>query len=1137
VKRARPRRLSLARGIGANRLPAGVGCEEPPTHERAGDGDLEWYKDAVIYELRVRSFFDGRGDGVGDFVGLTGKLGYLQDLGVTALWLLPFYPSPLKDDGYDISDYTAVHPDVGTLDHFREFLQEAHSRGIRVITELVLNHTSDQHPWFQRARRAGKGDAARDFYIWSDSPTRYSEARVIFNDFEESNWTWDPIASAWFFHRFYAHQPDLNFDNPAVVEAMLRVIDFWLDMGVDGLRLDAIPYLYKREGTSCENLPETHELIRAIRRHIETSYPGRMLLAEANQWPEDAVAYFGSGDECQMAFHFPIMPRLFMALRMEDRFPIIDVLEQTPAIPDSCQWALFLRNHDEMTLEMVTDEERDYMWRTHAVDRRARINQGIRRRLAPLVGNSRRRLELLNSLLLSLPGTPVLYYGDEIGMGDNLHLGDRNGVRTPMQWNADRNAGFSSVDSQRLILPVVTDPEYHYQTINVETQQSNPSSLLWWTKRMLALRKQRRVFGRGTIRLLQPSNPRVLAFVRQLGSVAILVVANLSRFVQYVELDLSDYRGVKPRELIGGARFPPVRSKPYPLTIGPHGFYWIALSESARHTSKHRTQDSIPVSKLPVAWKDMGSERGRAWFARLLGPFLQRQRWATEAHAPVRRVCVEDSFDLRFEGKIAHMLVVAVELTEGLPVRYFVPLSLAMGPFADALLARFPDTVLARTSNGSRETTGLVHDAMADREFCVALLTLIENDQAHSPRLIPKQLASWSRMRGDIHSQLQPHLPTFELPWTAVDFADRLTLKLVRRMEAGVQPDEEVSAAVCGVSTAFPVPELGAVLRWKTDDSCAPTTTLALVETKTPSFGNAWRYTVGELARFFDGALGAGDVREVVEFSARSMLDAPAESMPAMVRTALGSFLITVELMAARLAEVHIGLASVTDDDAFRPEPFTALYQRSLYQGVRSATVRAFHQLAEVASPHTALQAGQILRHQRELLAMLRPLVSLRISACRTRIHGDMNLGHLLYSGRDFVVADLFGDPETPLTQRRMKRCALRDVAGMITSFHRAATTSLRGETGGAVRAEDRRMLQTWAGAWLRAVVASFLKAYGNGMRGRALVPEEQEQTRVLLFAYLLERQVLAIGRYIDDAGSEVEIALDMLGQLVQAAP
>ena len=569
-----------------------------------------WYKDAVVYELNLRAFCDSNGDGIGDLRGLTSKLDYVRDLGVTAIWLLPFYPSPLKDDGYDISDYRSVHPCYGTLDDFKELLTEAHRRGLRIITELVLNHTSDQHPWFKRARAAAPGSPERDFYVCSDNPDKYKDARIIFKDFEHSNWSWDPLAKAYYWHRFYSHQPDLNWENPVVRDEMFAVVDFWLGLGVDGLRLDAVPYLFEREGTSCENLPETHALLKALRGHVDARFEGRMLLAEANQWPEDAVNYFGAGkgDECHCAFHFPLMPRMFMAVQTEDRFPIVDILDQTPALPETGQWLLFLRNHDELTLEMVTDEERDYMYRMYADDPQARINLGIRRRLAPLLGNNRRKIELMNGLLLSLPGTPVLYYGDEIGMGDNFYLGDRNGVRTPMQWSADRNAGFSQANPQRLYLPIIIDPEYHYEAINVDVQQNNPQSLLWWMKRLIALRARSPVFGRGSFRLLPNENRKVISFLREDGDKTLLVVANLSHFVQHAELPLSEFAGRVPVEAIGGSRFPPIADAPYPLALGPHQFLWFFLERAA----EREEQSQPPTVWSRGGWEELARPPSRA---------------------------------------------------------------------------------------------------------------------------------------------------------------------------------------------------------------------------------------------------------------------------------------------------------------------------------------------------------------------------------------------------------------------------------------------------------------------------------------------------------------------------------------------
>ena len=539
--------------------------------------DPLWYKDAIVYQTHVKSFRDANADGYGDFRGLTDRLDYIQQLGATCVWLLPFYPSPLRDDGYDISSYEAINSTYGTIDDFQAFLDAAHERGLKVITELVINHTSDQHPWFQRARRAPKDSRERNWYVWSDDPNKYAGTRIIFTDTETSNWTWDPIAQQFFWHRFFSHQPDLNFDNPEVVEAVKNVMRFWLKMGVDGLRLDAIPYLIERDGTNCENLPETHEALKDLRRTLDAEYENRIFLAEANQWPTDVRQYFGNSDECHMAFHFPVMPRMYMALRKEDRTPIVDIMRQTPEIPEDCQWAIFLRNHDELTLEMVTDEERDYMYKEYARESRMRINVGIRRRLAPLMDNGRRQIEIMSALLMSMPGTPIIYYGDEIGMGDNVYLGDRNGVRTPMQWSTDRNAGFSDADSAALYSPVIVDPPYGYQGINVTAQERTSTSLLRWMRRLIAVRREFKAFGRGTWEPLHPENRRVLVFLRRYKDETILCVNNLSRFAQYVELDLREFQGMVPLELYSKNAFPPVGEWPYLLTMGPHNFLWFRM--------------------------------------------------------------------------------------------------------------------------------------------------------------------------------------------------------------------------------------------------------------------------------------------------------------------------------------------------------------------------------------------------------------------------------------------------------------------------------------------------------------------------------------------------------------------------------
>ncbi|MFN2542289.1 MAG: maltose alpha-D-glucosyltransferase, partial [Chthoniobacterales bacterium] len=676
--------------------------------------DPLWYKDAIIYELHVKTFYDSDGDGIGDFRGAIEKLDYLRELGVTTIWLLPFYPSPLRDDGYDIADYFDVNPSYGSLEDFRAFLDAAHARELRVITELVINHTSDQNPWFQKSRRAVAGSPERDFYVWSDTPDQYPEARIIFKDFETSNWAWDPVAKAYYWHRFYSHQPDLNFDNPAVHDAVEKVCDFWLNMGVDGLRLDAVPYLYEREGTNCENLPETHVYLKKLRAHVDQNFPGRMLLAEANQWPEDAVAYFGKGDESQMSFHFPLMPRMFMALQMEDRFPIIDILDQTPPIPDNCQWAMFLRNHDELTLEMVTDEERDYMWRVYANDRTARINLGIRRRLAPLLANSRRKIELLNTLLFSMPGTPIIYYGDEIGMGDNIYLGDRNGCRTPMQWSPDRNAGFSKANPQKLHLPVIIDPEYHYEAVNVENQQKNFSSLLWWMRRVIAMRKNFKAFSRGSLEFLHPDNAKVLAFLRRYENETVLVVVNLSRFAQAVRLNLAGFSGSTLVEVFSRNHFPSIKKAPYVLTLGPHSYYWFALQPQAESRRVAKKRD-IPTLRAAADLRGLlkNGERARIE-AEILPRFIGNCRWFGSKARSLRQMRVHEQSSFANEPHGAQFWFVEVTYLDGPDEMYAVPVKIVTGDAARAISQSAPDAVIARFQ-GSDET--ILCDALWDAGF------------------------------------------------------------------------------------------------------------------------------------------------------------------------------------------------------------------------------------------------------------------------------------------------------------------------------------------------------------------------------------------------------------------------------------
>ena len=1091
--------------------------------------DPLWYKDVVIYQSHVRAFFDSTNDGIGDFAGFTQKLEYLQGLGINALWLLPFYPSPLRDDGYDIADYENVHPSYGTLEDFDRLVAEAHRRGIRVITELVINHTSDQHPWFQAARRAPAGSPERDFYVWSDTNRKYEGVRIIFTDTETSNWSWDDTAKAYYWHRFFHHQPDLNFDNPRVLDAVVRVMEFWLARGVDGLRLDAVPYLIEREGTICENLPETHDILKKIRKALDAKFGDRMLLAEANQWPADVRPYFGDGDECHMAFHFPLMPRMFMAVRQEDRHPIVEILRQTPDIPENCQWAMFLRNHDELTLEMVTDEERDYMYQAYAADPQMRINVGIRRRLAPLLENSRRRIELLNSLLFSMPGTPIIYYGDELGMGDNIYLGDRNGVRTPMQWTGDRNGGFSRADPARLYAPPVMDPVYGYQAINVEAQERAPFSLLNWMKRMIGLRKQFTVFGRGSVEFLPAENRKVLAYVRTHGEDVVMCVANLARSVQPVELDLSRYKGMTPVEMLGLTEFPRIGELPYFLTLPGYSFYWFRLQHAPASITARVVQDPVgepshaPALFVGAAWDTLLDGNVRTLIERdLLLPFLMRQRWFGAKAREPRAARFIDWGVLRRGPQPLFLTVLEVEFREGARDHYFLPLAICPSADAGSLEERQPHGVLARVT-GARK--GVLFDATLDNRFAHVLLEALEAREEATlrrGRLKAAPTSEFAKYRGS--GELKVSRGSAEQSNTSLIYGDRLILKLFRRLEPGINPDYEIGRQLTEKLKYPRVPTVVGAFEYHFP--AEPPTTLGLTQQLVESQADGWRHATDELSRFYDqiGTRKAPADRLPVAYT-----DLIAADAPPRVADMMAGYLDTCATLGRRTAEVHLALASDTSTSAFAPEPFTKEDLHALEIDITAQTNRA------CAAVQTALDRGRlpdrIAAEVQELLRARGPLVdlaheapTLEFTAAKIRIHGDYHLGQVLWSEGDFYILDFEGEPARPIAERRAKQSPMKDVAGMLRSYSYAAYAALFAHT--ASNPPDFNRLEPWARVWQTWAGARFLRAYFETAGKAPFVPAEHSQRDALLRLFVLDKALYELNYELNNRPEWVRIPL-----------
>jgi maltose alpha-D-glucosyltransferase/alpha-amylase len=1081
--------------------------------------DPLWYKDAIIYEIHVRAFQDSNADGIGDFPGLISRLDYLQDLGVTCLWLLPFFPSPLRDDGYDIANYTDVNPSYGNLDDFKQFLDAAHLRGMQVMIELVINHTSDQHPWFKAARQAKSGSPEREFYVWSESDHLYKDARIIFTDTEKSNWTWDDTAKAFYWHRFFSHQPDLNFDNPVVLEEVLKAMRFWLDMGVDALRMDAIPYLVERDGTSCENLPDTHSIIKTIRRAIDEGYSNRLVLAEANQWPADVRPYFGDGDECHMAFHFPLMPRIYMALRQEDRLPITDIMAQTPDIPETCQWGLFLRNHDELTLEMVTADERDYMYLAYSADPRMRVNVGIRRRLAPLVDNNRRRIELLNSLLLSFPGTPILYYGDEIGMGDNIYLGDRNGVRTPMQWNPDRNAGFSTAVPAKLYFPVIIDPIWGYEAINVETQLSDQSSLLHWMRNMIALRKLFRVFGRGKLEFLSPENRKVLAYIRQYDgagvSESVLCVANLSRFAQPVSLDLSKFAGMLPVEMLGYVSFPPITTQPYPLTLAPYSFLWFELQPLPEAPQPVAVEGNVPAMELLTQnIQGLFSGAGLELLQHVLPTYLPHQRWFAAKSRSISDVRLVDWVEFPSLNSALVFVELTYDTSSEIALRelYQLTLGVALGEQADTIRTASPVSILAAIT--TMQGDAILYDATACEDVRQAILGLIETNSS-----IPSRdgvlTASHSKALAEVRGvdPLPARTGSAEQSNTSILYDQKFILKLFRRLQPGENPDTEIGRFLTNTAHFQRIaPFLGDIRL--TNNAGEPTTT-AMLQSLVENEGDCWQWTLDELGQFYESCA-SRPIPQNTGDPPSFVIDAP---VPAPAREHAGLYLDAAALLGRRTAELHLALATPTDNLAFQPERFTAddlIADAARIDAQISQTLDALKRgMAELTEDSTIDSAAQLLGSRLQLLTYARHITTIvsEEGGKRIRIHGDYHLGQLLRSKGDYVILDFEGEPARPLIERRRKQSPLRDLAGMLRSFHYAAYTGLYNFT--QRRPEDSRILEPWTRLWHNAVSNEFLQAYKVTMTRpenarRDLIPPFP-QAQIMLNAYLLEKALYEV--------------------------
>lgn len=1058
----------------------------------------KWYHDSVIYQIHIKSFMDSNNDGIGDFKGLISKLEYIKKLGVNTLWLLPFYPSPLRDDGFDISDYKSINPTYGTINDFKEFISKAHDLGLKVITELVINHTSDQHPWFQRARKAPKDSVERNYYVWSDDPDKYSETRIIFCDTEKSNWTWDEEAEAYYWHRFYSHQPDLNFDNPQVFREVTQIMSHWLDMGVDGMRLDAIPYLVEREGTINENLPETHDVIRKLRAWMDEHYEDRMFLAEANQWPEEVVEYFGDeGEKCNVCYHFPVMPRLYMALAKEDSQPIIDIMEQTPQIPDNCQWAMFLRNHDELTLEMVTERERQFMWDYYAPDKRARINMGIRRRLAPLVENDRRKIELLNSFLMSLPGAPIIYYGDEIGMGDNIYLNDRDGVRTPMQWSVDRNGGFSKSDPAKLFLPAIQDIVYGYQAVNVEAQEKRQSSLLNWMRRLIEIRSQHKVFVKGDLTFLPSGNRTVISYLRENKDEKILCVANLSGQPQHVELDLRKFQGYTPVDLMGVCCFPVIGEYTYQITMPEYGFFWFLIVEAKKAKALFNKKIDYSVARktlvMPQKWQSLASSPAtQKIFEKIMMKILPNKRWYSSKNYEITKIDLVNQVIVKETGEQL-FAILKVHLNNGEVHDYFLPLSIDWGSETDEQFKGNINSIFSRTR--CRGEVGTLYDAIYSEKFATKIVEQMGKDFVVDCGKNGKIAFSSNKLGKDLIKKLNNPIEktiSTEQSNSSVIIGDDLILKIYRKVAEGKHPEVDVCRYLTEVAGFKNTPPYLGVA--ESYNSKGKPTALAILQGFIRNQGDGWSNTLAYLERFFE------DIGNI-NYDSKKSGSSGRHSL----------FLGTMETLGKRTAEMHKAFAK-GGVEGFEPEAVTKQDIKTLISSVKEQSVvakKAIEERLHKLPLNVKENASKLLDSWHLLDKRINELTINEDGLVKTRYHGDYHLGQLVVAQGDFYILDFEGEPLRPLNERNVKQIQLKDVAGMIRSFNYATFGILFNDKLNKKYSIEK--MKPWVKDWEKNVVNSFLKGYTDEIKGCKAYPANDKDAKKILDLFIMEKALYEV--------------------------